>query len=78
MDTRNHPARRYTARCGAGNGHPAVLTLDATTDAEAMAEIDAIVADGYRNEQWASVELADGRSYIANNLHGQAVGRLAD
>lgn len=54
-----------------------VLTLDAATDAQAVAEVRAFVASGYRNGTWASTLLQDGRSYTARNEHGAAVGAYA-
>lgn len=51
---------------------PGRLTLDARTDAEARAEVDAFVAAGYRNETWCRVALSDGTDHFALNRHGDA------
>ncbi|HOW47355.1 MAG TPA: hypothetical protein PLB26_06845 [Rubrivivax sp.] len=53
---------------------PGSLELDATTDAEAIAEIKQLVESGYRNGTWATVELSDGRTASYCNRHGEAVG----
>lgn len=64
----------YTARYAHGDsGIPGDLTLAATSDPEAIAEVDALVADGYRNGTWATIELADGTVYRARNEHGRVV-----
>lgn len=54
---------------------PGTLTLSATNDADAINETRKFVADGYRNETWAAVDLADGRAYTVSNVHGEAVGK---
>lgn len=59
------------------NGTPGRLTLDASTDAEAKAEVIAFVKAGYRNSTWCSVELGDGSTYTAHNKHGSAVAGIA-
>jgi hypothetical protein len=56
---------------------PGTLTLAATNDADAIRDIRKFVADGYRNETWAAIDLADGRAYTVRNVHGKAVGRYA-
>lgn len=53
------------------------ITLDATTDDEAIAEIRDFVSQGYRNETTATVELTQGY-YQAWNEHGCVVGRRSD
>ena len=65
----------YTARYGhEPNATPGDLRLDAKNDDEAIAEVRAFVADGYRNLSWASVPLQDGRQASYRNEHGAAVG----
>lgn len=49
------------------------LILDAKTDSDAKREVRKIVSDGYRNSASASVELSDGKCYVARNKHGRAV-----
>jgi hypothetical protein len=56
---------------------PGTLTLKATTDTEAIKEIREFVAEGYRNETWAAIELADGRFYNVRNVRGEAAGTYA-
>lgn len=53
---------------------PGSLTLKATTDAQAIDETRKFVSDGYRNETWAAIDLADGRAYTVRNVRGKAVG----
>lgn len=63
-----------------GGGDASVLTLDAETEEQAIAECNGIVADGYRGHSqlgggtFGCVELAPGRDYVARNVHGRAVG----
>lgn len=47
----------------------------ATNDTDVIKEVRVFVANGYRNETWASVDLIDGKSYTARNVRGQAVGQ---
>lgn len=54
---------------------PGTLTLAATDDNAAIKEIREFVSEGYRNETWATIELADGSSYTARNIRGNAVGQ---
>lgn len=54
---------------------PGHLTMDATADSDAVSDLLDFVKGGYRNETWASVELSDGRSYVARNVRGGAVGQ---
>lgn len=66
----------YVARYTQGsNSNTIDMELDATTDAEAVAELRKIVEAGYRNETHANVELSDGRIYGAANKSGEAHGR---
>ncbi len=66
----------YTAlHADSDNDLPGDLDLQATTDAEAVAEVNKLVAEGFRNSAWASIELSDGRGYIASNQDGKAVGQ---
>ncbi len=68
----------YTARYAHSDSDDAgVLSLDATTDAQAVAEVRRFVESGYRNQTWACVELQDGRSYCVRNQHGKALGSYA-
>lgn len=62
---------RYTSLT---NSNTSDLTLDATTDAAAVAEVRQMVEAGYRNETACLVALQDGRTYGASNKHGNAVG----
>lgn len=66
----------YTANIWHGNSTVGTLTLKADNDQDAIAEINALVSDGYRNETGARIELSDGRGYIATNRHGEARGRI--
>lgn len=50
------------------------MSLDATTDQEAIIEVSDFVRDGFRNASWARVDLSGGRSYLVENQHGEAVG----
>lgn len=50
------------------------MRLDATSDAQAVAELRKAVEAGYRNETHANVQLSDGRIYGASNKHGAAHG----
>lgn len=54
---------------------PGTLTLAATNDDDAIRELCAFVADGYRNETWAALDLANGGGYTARNVRGNAVGQ---
>ena len=56
-----------------GNGGQ--LLLSAKNDEEAIEEIRAFVASGYRNETFAGVDLSNGDHYTARNEHGQVKGR---
>ena len=67
----------YTASIWHGNGTVGTLQLKSENDQQAIAELDAIVAAGYRNETGAGVELSDGQRYTARNVHGEASGRFA-
>ena len=53
--------------------HPGHIYLDASSDAEAVAEVKGFVESGYRNSTWATVRLSDGRLYQAENRHGDAL-----
>lgn len=65
----------YTARFAHSDADlPGEINLSATTEAEAIAEINEFVASGYRNGTWANVDFTGGRSYCAQNVHGKAVG----
>ena len=65
----------YIARFTESRGSTTVdLKLDAKTDAQAVAEVRAAVAEGFRDETICLVDLADGRTYGASNKHGEAVG----
>lgn len=57
------------------NGQGGRLSLNARTDDEACAEVREFVAQGYRDETAASVELADGNLYQAWNAHGVVKAR---
>lgn len=59
------------------NAIPGRITLQASTDDQAIKEVRAFVADGNRNGTWANVQLSDGRVYGASNKHGEAVGAYA-
>ena len=50
------------------------LTLNAQSDAAAVAELREAVEQGFRNKAFGSVVLADGRTYSAHNQQGNAVG----
>lgn len=50
------------------------LRLDAVNYAEAVAEVQKIVEDGFRNETQCQVDLTDGRVFGASNVHGSAKG----
>lgn len=66
----------YTVRYTQSNTSDTTnMHLDATNDAQAVAELRKIVEAGYRNETHASVELSDGRIYGAVNKSGTAKGR---
>ena len=54
---------------------PGTLTLAATTEQGAISETQRFVQDGYRNETWAALDLADGRAYSVCNIRGNAVGQ---
>jgi len=54
---------------------PGTLTLAATNDADAIKETQKFVAEGFRNESWAALDLADGRAYTVRNVRGNAVGQ---
>jgi hypothetical protein len=62
---------RYTAE---NNANTTTMTLDATSDAQAVAEVREIVEAGRRNECECVVDLSDGRTYGAVNRHGHARG----
>jgi hypothetical protein len=51
---------------------PGKLTLDASNDVEAKAELKAFVESGYRNGTWANIELSDGAGFGYRNEHGKA------
>jgi len=71
----DHSSRVYVATiCHGENSTCGLLPLDARTDAQAIAELRDFVGQGYRNETSASVDLADGRHYHAQNKHGRVVG----
>ena len=60
----------------ADNEHdtPGTWTLEAPNDAAAVQQVRELVEQGFRNTAWASVQLKDGRCYIAHNTHGKARG----
>lgn len=49
------------------------LELNASTDAEAIAELKDFVTSGYRNGTWANVELSTGEAFGCRNRHGTAI-----
>lgn len=54
---------------------PGRMTLEATTEAEAIAEAKRFVEAGYRDGTWINVSLGNG-AYSCANRHGKAVGEL--
>ena len=65
----------YSATITHFNGTTGRLDLDATTDAEAIAEISKIAVDGYRSGTSLQTTLANGNSYGVRNASGRAVGK---
>lgn len=53
---------------------PSRMTFECATDADVIRRIKDFVAEGYRNETWATVRLADDKKYQVNNRHGDALG----
>lgn len=68
----------YTASITHFDGTPGLLSLDATSDESAVAEVRQIVRDGYRNGTQVRTTLSDGRSYVCGNEHGEPVGNYVD
>ena len=58
------------------NGTPGRVTLQANSAREAIEQTRKFVADGFRNETWATVDLGDEGAYTARNVHGRAVGQV--
>jgi hypothetical protein len=54
---------------------PGTLTLKSENDADALIEVRKFIADGYRDESWAALDLQDGRSYSVRNIRGNPVGQ---
>lgn len=65
----------YTVRYGHGNGSPGQTTIQERSWRGAIRAVRRLVADGYRGDTWATVELPGG-AYTARNVGGRAVGRV--
>lgn len=65
----------YTIRYCHGSGTPGTLMRSAGRDRDIVRYVRKLVADGYRNETWATVEV-DGGCYTARNVRGRPVGHL--
>lgn len=66
----------YTATFGhSEHDVPGRMTLEASTEAEAIAEANKFVESGFRSGTWINVSLEDG-VYGAANRDGKAVGSI--
>jgi hypothetical protein len=57
---------------------PGKITLDVDTDDAADAAVRKYVASSFRNSSWGVVELRCGRVARYSNVHGDAVGGIAE
>lgn len=62
----------YCAYTESDSSNTVQLTLDATTDREAVEEVKRLVEAGFRGETSASVDLLDGRLFQSWNVGGVA------
>jgi hypothetical protein len=69
---------QHTFTASFGHNHndvPGHITLESTTEKDAIAEARRFVEAGYRNGTWINVDLGNG-AYAASNQDGKAVGEV--
>lgn len=70
--------KTYTVKYGhsASDCTPGAIEFSAENEDAVIQKVNDFVADGYRNETWATVDFLGTRYYTARNVHGESVGKL--